>query len=345
MLYTELYPGYVYTFKQRYRLSAIAPINNQQFTDDMFSDLIPTIVIGQEQDYINTLADRATTTFFDQMASQFQSTFRDKIKYSVYISGGRTINSTTRQFDVECVFEIIDPYIMSNKAFGFGFSAPFDSAPQTAFSKLWEGGIIATNLTIYSTRAVNEQTFYDQNLSVLNEIEQSITSTGAATVSTLQSEGSQTRQSIDDLKDQMHEDAEQAHRDAQQAHQDAQNAPQHEKDFIDDNKGDSDEIDDVLPEVPLDDAKSFISDLFSVLNDTNVCTELDLPDSTIPFLNIHLWEGQTVNFGEWLENDKISLVLGFFKGVTSILAIYGIIRQVISLVTVALGTNKEEVDE
>lgn len=345
MLYTELYPGYVYTFKQRYRLSAIAPINNQQFTDDMFADLIPTIVIGQEQDYINTLSDAATTTFFDQMASQFQSTFRDKIKYSVYITGGRTIDSKTRQFDVECVFEIIDPYIMSNKAFGFGFSAPFETAPQTSFSKLWEGGIIATNLTIVATRAVNEQTFYDQNLSVLNEIEQSITTTGAATVSTLQSEGSQTRQSIDDLKEQMHEDAEQAHLDAQQAHEDAQNAPQHEYDFGVGLTPDPDDLE--IPNPDLDEPKSFFNDLLSAVSTTETLDSITLPSVTIPFLGINLFDNGsggalTIDFSEWLQNEKIQLLVGWTNGIFCIGAIVAILWKIVKLIETALGLRSAE---
>lgn len=235
------------------------------------------------------------------------------------------------------VFESSDPTFFDYYSVGFGFNwAPFQLSDTTS--------VVYSRYEITATEAINEQAFYQENLNALNDMKNTIEAGNEAQITAINENGEQTRASIDELKEQQASDAAQAHADAERAHQDAENAPQREKDYVEENKGDTDDIS--LPDIPIDSAKSFVSDLFSTLSSTTVQQSLVLPNSSVPFLDINLWDnGTALDFSTWLNQPMVSTLIAWFKGITAVLSIFAIIWGVYRLVMVALGRANPKGDD
>ena len=191
-------------------------------------------------------------------------------------------------------------------------------------------------MDIKATKAVTSDTYYQEQLAAMESLETEVQQQGQATVNAIDQNGEQTRQSIDAAKNEIVTEME--------------NAPQHEHDYVEQNKGDTGEIDSLVPEMPLDGTENFIKDVFSTLSTTDTQTTLTMPDGTIPFFaGMKLWEAQTIDFTPWLNNPHIKTLIAWWKGIFSLSVVFAIIWNVYSLVLVALGLKRpsapEEVEE
>lgn len=317
-MYGGLSKGYVYTITQEYTMS----VQPNGTTDTIIDNTNPVfLTVGLKDFDYASLTDTFSANTYRSNGSHDDNQTEDptdKFKCNGYMSW-----RNNRAF-VKFIVEPLDDYYFIEHYFGLGCS--FNDGIKSSI-----GTVVLNNMSIEATKAVTSDTYYQEQLAAMQSLENEVQTQGQATVSSIDQNGEQTRQTINQTKDAIVNEMEQA--------------PQKEHDYVEQNKGDSGQVESLLPEVPLDDTKSFISDLFAVLSTTETQTTLTIPDGNVPFFNgVKLWEGQVVDFSPWLNNELIQTLISWWKGIFSIGMTFAIVWNVYSLVLVALGIKKPSAD-
>ncbi len=189
------------------------------------------------------------------------------------------------------------------------------------------GTVVLSGMDIKATKAVTSDTYYQEQLSAMKSLESQVQAQGQATVSAIDENGNQTRQTIDQAKTEITDSI--------------KNQPQNEHEYVEQNKGNTDDVS--LPEVDISGIKAFAENLVSVVSTTDTCTGMAVPAIKMPdFIGGQtLYPASQLDFSTWLNDDKIGLLIDFGKGVISIACLYGIVRQAYSLIQFALGTKED----
>lgn len=314
-MYYNMNKGYVYTFTQYYNVS----IQPGGLTDTIQENCIPIFVTC---DYPTLMTTSGTTTTFPVDTYKSNGDYADSASIDAKGKFRCTgfLSWRNQRATIRFVVEPLEDYYFADKAFGIGIKF-FDGLKEQI------GSVVLSGMDIKATKAVTSDTYYQEQLQAMDELKTEVANQGGLVISSIDQNGEQTRQTIDQAKTDITNEI--------------KNQPSNEHQYAEQNKGDTSEIDNLIPEIPIDGTKSFISDVFTTLSTTETKTTMTIPDGNIPFFaGFKLWESQTIDFTPWLNNPHIKALIAWWKGIFSLGVVFAIIWNVYSLVLVALGLKR-----